>query len=50
MVGFLVLGALCSCKDNNIVLESLNFLFSGEVDILFFVSPWFLVEVQLNEF
>jgi len=26
-----VLGALCSCKDNNIVLESLNFLFSGEV-------------------
>jgi len=31
MVGFLVLGALCSCKDNNIVLESLNFLFSGEV-------------------
>ncbi|CAN6174091.1 unnamed protein product [Urochloa humidicola] len=26
-----VLGALCNCKDDNIVLESLNFLFSGEV-------------------
>ncbi|CAN6204269.1 unnamed protein product [Urochloa humidicola] len=26
-----VLGTLCSCKDDNIVLESLNFFFSGEV-------------------
>ncbi|XP_062198704.1 aminopeptidase M1-C-like [Phragmites australis] len=26
-----VLGALCSCKDKNIVLESLNFLFTNEV-------------------
>ncbi|TVU09291.1 hypothetical protein EJB05_42754 [Eragrostis curvula] len=26
-----VLGVLCSCKDKNIVLESLNFLFSSEV-------------------
>jgi len=42
MVGFLVLGALCSCKDNNIVLESLNFLFSGEVDILFLFLHGFL--------
>jgi len=37
-----VLGALCSCKDNNIVLESLNFLFSGEVDILFLFLHGFL--------
>ena len=52
MLCLLVPGTLCYCKDKNIVLESLNLLFTNEVDLFIFFLCWFsmmTVEAQSDE-
>lgn len=45
MLCFLVPGTLCYCKDKNIVLESLNLVFTNEVD-LFFLCCFSMMTVE----
>lgn len=48
MLCFLVPGTLCYCKDKIIVLESLNLLFTNEVDLfsLFFLCCFSMMTVE----